>query len=694
MDVAAAAGSHPEAKRSLAATLAAVSLLRVANSLRGDTAADSGEIRRLIESYWLMLKDEPASGMLQLPVLGGLRALEEALLEAVAMLAWSAGDRTTAGNVFIEYLSVASPVELDSTGTEIADHLVSHGLASEGSLALLRAKSFYNRRQYEHARRLLDRAVAEGPSEIRAEAGYYLARTRSIQGASRGEIIGLLTEALEEATDPGLVQRILFYRASVFDRTGPDRDIESFTSDLNRIIERFPAGRMADDALYELALHHDVEGDRSEALAHFARLRRHPGPNDWISSSHFKPALILYSRAGEGDIAAAVELLEYLVDTSPRSQLGLAARFWLGRIAEEHADTVSARLHFEGVIATCPYHYYAIRARLHLRMGPEAAIEIRADPETRAELLASYTSASREPTVDLPCKETAPVEGMSPSAFHAEVLEASRAMGRELPAKLQSEFTTEDLDKAGAFGTMGLLLALRQHVIGAASRRSGAEHRLDLALSVGRKAGDWPLAMLLVFGLDRTIETQSAVQHDSRYLAAAYPPVYIDRIQAAVDVHRVPPELLYAVMRRESLFCPAAVSRVGALGLFQFMPSTFGTLDSRWDLLGRSGLASMEVFLRDLDLSIALGARWFEEELLGPNGGDILLAVMEHNAGYPAVDAWRAEWDRKGRMGDIEFMIETARFTETRIFARSVLTDLVIAEAIGLFGAAEERPAE
>jgi soluble lytic murein transglycosylase len=200
--------------------------------------------------------------------------------------------------------------------------------------------------------------------------------------------------------------------------------------------------------------------------------------------------------------------------------------------------------------------------------------------------------------------------------------------------------------------------------------------------------------MLLVFGLDRTIETQSAVQHDSRYLAAAYPPVYIDRIQAAVDVHRVPPELLYAVMRRESLFCPAAVSRVGALGLFQFMPSTFGTLDSRWDLLGRSGLASMEVFLRDLDLSIALGARWFEEELLGPNGGDILLAVMEHNAGYPAVDAWRAEWDRKGRMGDIEFMIETARFTETRIFARSVLTDLVIAEAIGLFGAAEERPAE
>ena len=95
----------------------------------------------------------------------------------------------------------------------------------------------------------------------------------------------------------------------------------------------------------------------------------------------------------------------------------------------------------------------------------------------------------------------------------------------------------------------------------------------------------------------------------------------------------------------------------------------------------------MEIFLRDPRLTIDLGARWFKEELLKRNDGDILLAVMEHNVGYPAVRTWRVAWESVGRGDDIEYMIETARFAETRIFARSVLTDMVIAEAIGLFRA-------
>jgi hypothetical protein len=35
-------------------------------------------------------------------------------------------------------------------------------------------------------------------------------------------------------------------------------------------------------------------------------------------------------------------------------------------------------------------------------------------------------------------------------------------------------------------------------------------------------------------------------------------------------------------------------------------------------------------------------------------------------------------------------MIETARFAETRIFARSVLTDMVLARALGVFGTADD----
>jgi hypothetical protein len=38
-----------------------------------------------------------------------------------------------------------------------------------------------------------------------------------------------------------------------------------------------------------------------------------------------------------------------------------------------------------------------------------------------------------------------------------------------------------------------------------------------------------------------------------------------------------------------------------------------------------------------------------------------------------------------GRDTDIEYMIETVRFGETRLFARRVITDMIIVEAAGLF---------
>jgi hypothetical protein len=41
-------------------------------------------------------------------------------------------------------------------------------------------------------------------------------------------------------------------------------------------------------------------------------------------------------------------------------------------------------------------------------------------------------------------------------------------------------------------------------------------------------------------------------------------------------------------------------------------------------------------------------------------------------------------WEKAGRMNDVEYMIETIRFAETRIFARRVLTDIIITDAIGV----------
>jgi len=686
-DVIASGIQHPDARPSPGRSLAALSLLRAAHLLRGASEPNHEEVQRLVESSRLILAEMPPNGIFEVPVLGGLPRLEEALLKEIALLAWSIGDRAEASSVFIKYLALASTVETGQAQTELVEHLVSRGLMSVGEPALVRGKRFYGLRRFEDARRFLNDARTSDNPEIAAEAGYYLARTRSIQGASRKEILNLLTSAIEGAQDPDLIQEMLFYRATVFNREGRGRDIEHFAGDLNEIIKRFPMGGSADDALFELATHHGLEGNTDEALHHFARLRDHPGPNDWLDSSYYRAALMLYLRAGDGDIAAAMELLQDLASTNPTGQLGLAARFWLGRIAGEQGDTTSARRHFGGVIATCPYDYYAIRARMHLNVGAEAAREIWADPKTRAELPDAYRAGRIEMSRPDSSSHRARVRWALDTGLYADALSGDERLREKIPSEHPNELTMDDLDRAGAFASAGLLLALRQEAIMTAGRGLHSEDRLAIASSVGNTAGDWPLAMLLIFGLDRSLKTQSVIQHDPHYTTAAYPPVYAQLIAAAADANGVPPELLYAVIRRESLFYPAAVSRRGAMGLFQFIPSTFETLDSRWKVLDGSGTTSMETFLRDPGLTIDLGARWFREELLKRNDGDILLAVMEHNAGYPAVKTWRETWESVGRSGDIEYMIETARFAETRIFARSVLTDMVIVEAAGLFKA-------
>ena len=684
LETAAASISPPDGGGPRFGDLAAVSLLRAAHLLGSEAEFDREEAGRLIQLAGPLLSEYPTHTMLQLPVLGGHPRLMEGLLERITHLAWSAGELKTAVLAFLKYLSNASAADLDSTETEILDHVISQGIRSAGELALLRGRRFYRIADYENAARLLEDAMDAGDPYIRAEAGHYLARTMSMQGAYRLEILDLLTESLELAGETDLAQDLLFYRSEVLNRPGPGRDSKGFVRDLEQIIQRFPAGPVADDALYSLAIYYHEEGNTEAALHHLARLRNHAGPNDWLDSSYFRAALMLYSRSDQGDMEAARELLLDLLEVNPEGQLGLAAQFWLGRIAEDQGDTLSASLHFESILKICPYDYYAIRARMHLGSGAKATHEVLADSTTRAGLAGSFKSGQPKDPLGLTHEPADPMALLT-EGLHAAAYKAERRMVKRLPGKQQADFTMEDLDAAGAYAAAGLLMALRQEVVREATEAPAIQDRLRIASSIGRKAGDWPLAMLLLFGLDRSIPVQSILQSEPDYPAVAYPPVYADLIAPTAATHDVSPELLYAVIRRESLFYTGAVSKRGALGLFQFMPSTFETLDDRWNVLNASGATSMELFLRDPEKTIDLGARWFKEELLKRNNGNILFAVMEHNAGYPALRAWRDSWESAGRSDDIEYMIETAGFAETRIFTRSVLTDMVMVDALGLF---------
>lgn len=100
------------------------------------------------------------------------------------------------------------------------------------------------------------------------------------------------------------------------------------------------------------------------------------------------------------------------------------------------------------------------------------------------------------------------------------------------------------------------------------------------------------LALLLVFtavelNRERTLagqtcrvfEDQAARGRPAEPAPPAVPEQYREAIRAAAQVAGLPETLLAAQLQAESAWNPAAVSRVGAQGLAQFMPAT-------WELYG------------------------------------------------------------------------------------------------------------
>lgn len=115
----------------------------------------------------------------------------------------------------------------------------------------------------------------------------------------------------------------------------------------------------------------------------------------------------------------------------------------------------------------------------------------------------------------------------------------------------------------------------------------------------------------------------SVLVEDYRALPATI--AYNDTIEEAAVMYNLDPNLIRAIIRAESAFNPFAVSRAGAQGLMQLMPSVAEELDV------------LDPF--DPRQNILGGARYLRQ-LLDRNKGNLDLAVASYNAGPGAVDRY------------------------------------------------------
>lgn len=132
------------------------------------------------------------------------------------------------------------------------------------------------------------------------------------------------------------------------------------------------------------------------------------------------------------------------------------------------------------------------------------------------------------------------------------------------------------------------------------------------------------VAMMAFFTFPAEADRQSPSKNqDLKDLRMHYISAWVEDVAAEVKLE---PALLRAIIRVESNFNHKAVSRVGARGLMQLMPST--ALELR---------EARAVSARDPRSNIRAGARYLRQ-MINRFDGDLNMALAAYNAGPAAVD--------------------------------------------------------
>jgi soluble lytic murein transglycosylase-like protein len=128
------------------------------------------------------------------------------------------------------------------------------------------------------------------------------------------------------------------------------------------------------------------------------------------------------------------------------------------------------------------------------------------------------------------------------------------------------------------------------------------------------------------------------------------------------DGFTLDPALVYAIVRQESRFNPDAVSRVGAVGLMQVMPSTAA-------LVTGDGHSVRTKSLRDPGANLRIGQDYFTWLLQHGVGNDLLAAVAAYNGGPGTLLKTQAQLGED----DALMMIESLPAQETRNYVEKVM---------------------
>lgn len=310
--------------------------------------------------------------------------------------------------------------------------------------------------------------------------------------------------------------------------------------------------------------------------------------------------------------------------TYPSSPHASAALYFSGRLAETNGDPATARALYEHTSRTFPNHYYAMLCRRRLEDKTLAAA-------TPAPKLVTELNSLKWPSV------TAPAD--------YELSPASKS--REDRANLLTEAALDEYAEIELrSGTKEQPHVTAMLMAKFAQRRGAPERGIRLVKSL--------------FPAYFAIPLEAA---PFAFWQMAYPLPWRGNLEQLSRERDLDPFIVAGLIRQESEFDAAAVSRSNARGLTQVMPATGNWLAQKMGL-GRFGIGMLHLPETNLNLGT-----FYMRMMLNQLDQNWEYMLAAYNAGKGRVDKWRTWFDYRE---PAEF-VESIPFEETRNYVQVVL---------------------
>lgn len=520
--------------------------------------------------------------------------------------------------------------------------------AADKATALWEMAALYRRRGDEASRRhSLLRIVREQPGQslalaaldelqlAGAPASAFQRAVVLFQHRRNQEAEAALGEALAARAAAPVAGQAHYYLGVLAERRG---DLDAAFSQYEASLAADPSGPLAPDAAWWRAQLLEGFGRLDEAVEAYTQLADSYPQSERAAEALLRAGLVRYR---QGRYAAAIlDWARYLNTVAEPSQVA-RGQFWLGRAALAVGDAAAGQDHFRRAVAAAPHDYYGLRAQALLSEEP---------PLDGGEALPAA----------LPAPNWREVETWLASWTGPEDPEARRGLAARPRWQRGRELALMGLGQEAA----AEFAALRNDV----AAEPWLLYRLARALAgLGQTASAAQAAAFLVHG---RIDAPKAL------LGLAYPQDFLPLVTAEGQHYGLSPLLLLALIRQESLFDAKAVSRAGALGLTQVIPSTGRAIAEELDV---EGFEPADL-LRPV-VSLRFGSHYLASQLELLEGAP-WAALAAYNGGPGNALRWQNQ-----APDDPDLFLEAIDLRETHAFVRIVLANYALYRF--LFGLAE-----